>query len=323
MNPNFLEFEQPIAELEAKIEELRLVGSGSDVNISDEIGKLQEKSITLTETIFGNLSPWQISQLARHPKRPYTLDYIQRLFGGFDEMHGDRSFSDDPAIVGGVTRLDDQPVMVIGHQKGREVKEKVRRNFGMPKPEGYRKALRLMETAERFKMPVLTFIDTPGAFPGIDAEERGQSEAIARNLRVMSQLKVPIIATVIGEGGSGGALAIGVCDHLQMLEFSTYSVISPEGCASILWRSADKAPEAAAAMGLTAGRLHELGIVDRVIKEPLGGAHRDYDQAADVVRRNISDHLNELRELSVPDLVERRYQRLMSYGNVLTDPADE
>jgi len=323
MNPNFLEFEQPIAELEAKIEELRLVGSGSDVNISEEIGKLQEKSITLTENIFGNLSPWQISQLARHPKRPYTLDYIQRLFGGFDELHGDRSFSDDPAIVGGVTRLDDQPVMVIGHQKGREVKEKVRRNFGMPKPEGYRKALRLMEMAERFKMPVLTFIDTPGAFPGIDAEERGQSEAIARNLRVMSQLKVPIIATVIGEGGSGGALAIGVCDHLQMLEFSTYSVISPEGCASILWRSADKAPEAAAAMGLTAGRLHELGIVDQVVKEPLGGPHRDYDQAADAVRRNISEQLDELRGLAVPDLVERRYQRLMSYGNVLTDPADE
>ncbi len=323
MNPNFLEFEQPIAELEAKIEELRLVGSGSDVNISEEIGKLQEKSITLTENIFGNLTPWQISQLARHPKRPYTLDYIQRLFGGFDELHGDRSFSDDPAIVGGVTRLDDQPVMVIGHQKGREVKEKVRRNFGMPKPEGYRKALRLMEMAERFKMPVLTFIDTPGAFPGIDAEERGQSEAIARNLRVMSQLKVPIIATVIGEGGSGGALAIGVCDHLQMLEFSTYSVISPEGCASILWRSADKAPEAAAAMGLTAGRLHELGIVDQVVKEPLGGAHRDYDQAADAVRRNISEQLDELRGLAVPDLVERRYQRLMSYGNVLTDPADE
>ena len=323
MNPNFLEFEQPIAELEAKIEELRLVGSGSDVNISEEIGKLQEKSITLTENIFGNLSPWQISQLARHPKRPYTLDYIQRLFGGFDELHGDRSFSDDPAIVGGVTRLDDQPVMVIGHQKGREVKEKVRRNFGMPKPEGYRKALRLMEMAERFKMPVLTFIDTPGAFPGIDAEERGQSEAIARNLRVMSQLKVPIIATVIGEGGSGGALAIGVCDHLQMLEFSTYSVISPDGCASILWRSADKAPEAAAAMGLTAGRLHELGIVDQVVKEPLGGAHRDYDQAADAVRRNISEQLDELRGLAVPDLVERRYQRLMSYGNVLTDPADE
>ena len=323
MNPNFLEFEQPIADLEAKIEELRLVGSGSEVNISEEVAKLQEKSISLTENIFSNLSAWQISQLSRHPKRPYMLDYIKRIFADFDELHGDRAFADDPAIVGGITRLNDQPVMVIGHQKGREVKEKVRRNFGMPKPEGYRKALRLMEMAERFKMPVLTFIDTPGAFPGIDAEERGQSEAIARNLRVMSQLKVPIIATVIGEGGSGGALAIGVCDHLQMLEFSTYSVISPEGCASILWRSADKAPEAAAAMGLTAGRLHELGIVDQVVKEPLGGAHRDYDQAADAVRRNISEQLDELRGLAVPDLVERRYQRLMSYGNVLTDPADE
>ncbi|WP_300353367.1 acetyl-CoA carboxylase carboxyl transferase subunit alpha, partial [uncultured Alcanivorax sp.] len=254
MNPNFLEFEQPIADLEAKIEELRLVGSGSEVNISEEVAKLQEKSISLTENIFSNLSAWQISQLSRHPKRPYMLDYIKRIFADFDELHGDRAFADDPAIVGGITRLNAQPVMVIGHQKGREVKEKVRRNFGMPKPEGYRKALRLMEMAERFKMPILTFIDTPGAFPGIDAEERGQSEAIARNLRVMSQLKVPIIATVIGEGGSGGALAIGVCDHLQMLEFSTYSVISPEGCASILWRSADKAPEAAAAMGLTAGR---------------------------------------------------------------------
>ncbi len=285
MNPNFLEFEQPIADLEAKIEELRLVGSGSEVNISEEVAKLQEKSISLTENIFSNLSAWQISQLSRHPKRPYMLDYIKRIFADFDELHGDRAFADDPAIVGGITRLNAQPVMVIGHQKGREVKEKVRRNFGMPKPEGYRKALRLMEMAERFKMPILTFIDTPGAFPGIDAEERGQSEAIARNLRVMSQLKVPIIATVIGEGGSGGALAIGVCDHLQMLEFSTYSVISPEGCASILWRSADKAPEAAAAMGLTAGRLHELGIVDQVIKEPLGGAHRDYDQAADAIRK--------------------------------------
>ncbi|GAA5128069.1 acetyl-CoA carboxylase carboxyl transferase subunit alpha [Alloalcanivorax gelatiniphagus] len=323
MNPNFLEFEQPIADLEAKIEELRLVGSGSEVNISEEISKLQEKSITLTENIFGNLSAWQISQLSRHPKRPYTLDYVQRLFGGFDELHGDRSFADDPAIVGGVTRLDDRPVMVIGHQKGREVKEKVRRNFGMPKPEGYRKALRLMEMAERFKMPILTFIDTPGAFPGIDAEERGQSEAIARNLRVMSQLKVPIVATVIGEGGSGGALAIGVCDHLQMLEYSTYSVISPEGCASILWRSADKAPEAAAAMGVDASRLHELGIVDQVIKEPLGGAHRDYDQAADSVRRALVEQLASLSELSVEDLVERRYQRLMSYGNVTSESVDD
>ena len=323
MNPNFLEFEQPIADLEAKIEELRLVGSGSEVNISDEIAKLQEKSIALTENIFGNLTAWQISQLARHPKRPYTLDYVRRLFGEFDELHGDRAFADDPAMVGGITRLDDKPVMVIGHQKGREVKDKVHRNFGMPKPEGYRKALRLMETAERFKMPVLTFIDTPGAFPGIDAEERGQSEAIARNLLVMSQLKVPIIATVIGEGGSGGALAIGVCDHLQMLEYSTYSVISPEGCASILWRSADKAPEAAEAMGVGAGRLHELGIVDQVIKEPLGGAHRDYDQAADSIRRSLIERLAALGELPVEELVERRYQRLMSYGNVATEAADD
>ncbi|WP_290538263.1 acetyl-CoA carboxylase carboxyltransferase subunit alpha [Alcanivorax sp.] len=323
MNPNFLEFEQPIADLEAKIEELRLVGSGSEVNISEEVAKLQEKSISLTENIFSNLSAWQISQLARHPKRPYMLDYIKRIFADFDELHGDRSFADDPAIVGGITRLNDQPVMVIGHQKGREVKEKVRRNFGMPKPEGYRKALRLMEMAERFKMPILTFIDTPGAFPGIDAEERGQSEAIARNLRVMSQLKVPIIATVVGEGGSGGALAIGVCDHLQMLEFSTYSVISPEGCASILWRSADKAPEAAAAMGLTAGRLHELGIVDQVIKEPLGGAHRDYDQAADAIRKALVKQLDELKALDIDALVDRRYDRLMSYGNVVSAPADE
>ena len=323
MNPNFLEFEQPIADLEAKIEELRLVGSGSEVNISEEVAKLQEKSISLTENIFSNLSAWQISQLARHPKRPYMLDYIKRIFTDFDELHGDRAFADDPAMVGGITRLNDQPVMVIGHQKGREVKEKVRRNFGMPKPEGYRKALRLMEMAERFRMPILTFIDTPGAFPGIDAEERGQSEAIARNLRVMSQLKVPIIATVVGEGGSGGALAIGVCDHLQMLEFSTYSVISPEGCASILWRSADKAPEAAAAMGLTAGRLHELGIVDHVIKEPLGGAHRDYDQAADAIRKALVKQLDALKALEVDALVDRRYERLMSYGNVVSAPADE
>ena len=323
MNPNFLEFEQPIAELEAKIEELRLVGTGSEVNISEEVSKLQEKSIALTENIFGNLSPWQISQLSRHPKRPYTLDYVERIFTEFDELHGDRAFADDPAMVGGIARLDDRPVMVIGHQKGREVKEKVRRNFGMPKPEGYRKALRLMEMAERFRMPIFTFIDTPGAFPGIDAEERGQSEAIARNLRVMSQLKVPIIATVIGEGGSGGALAIGVCDHLQMLEFATYSVISPEGCASILWRSAEKAPEAAAAMGLTADRLYDVGIVDEVLKEPLGGAHRDYDQAGEAVRRALSAALAQLDELPEAELIERRYQRLMSYGNVATDPADE
>ncbi|ERP92426.1 MAG: acetyl-CoA carboxylase carboxyltransferase subunit alpha [Alcanivoracaceae bacterium] len=323
MNPNFLEFEQPIADLEAKIEELRLVGSGSEVNISEEVAKLQEKSITLTESIFRNLSSWQISQISRHPRRPYMLDYVKRVFGEFDELHGDRAFADDPAIVGGITRLNDQPVMVIGHQKGREVKEKVRRNFGMPKPEGYRKALRLMEMAERFHMPILTFIDTPGAFPGIDAEERGQSEAIARNLRVMSQLKTPIIATVIGEGGSGGALAIGVCDHLQMLEFSTYSVISPEGCASILWRSADKAPEAAEAMGLTAGRLHELGIVDEVIKEPLGGAHRDHDMAAESIRKSLVRQLETLGSMDTDALVERRYDRLMSYGNFTSESADE
>lgn len=323
MNPNYLEFEQPIAELEAKIEELRLVGNGSDVNIADEVRRLQEKSIGLTESIFRNLSSWQISQLSRHPKRPYTLDYLRRLFADFDELHGDRNFADDPAIVGGITRLDDRPVMVIGHQKGRAVKEKVRRNFGMPRPEGYRKALRLMETAERFRLPILTFIDTPGAFPGIDAEERGQSEAIARNLMVMSRLKVPIIATVIGEGGSGGALAIGVCDHLQMLQYATYSVISPEGCASILWRSADKAPEAAEAMGLTAARLHELGIVDEVLPEPLGGAHRDYDQIAKRLRESLLTRLDALAELSLDELVERRYQRLAGYANVSRGDGDE
>ena len=323
MNPNFLEFEQPIAELEAKIEELRLVGSGSKVNISEEITKLQEKSLSLTESIFRNLSSWQISQLSRHPRRPYALDYIRRLFTDFDELHGDRTFADDPAIMGGIARLDDTPVMVIGHQKGRSVKDKVRRNFGMPKPEGYRKALRLMEMAERFRMPILTFIDTPGAFPGIDAEERGQSEAIARNLMVMSKLRTPIIATVIGEGGSGGALAIGVCDHLQMLQYSTYSVISPEGCASILWRSADKAPEAAEAMGLTAARLHELGIVDEVIQEPLGGAHRDHDQAAQRVRDSLVKALSSLRDQNDDALVERRYQRLLSYSNVSREPGDE
>jgi len=323
MNPNFLEFEQPIAELEAKIEELRLVGSGSKVNISEEIAKLQEKNLSLTESIFKSLSPWQISQLSRHPRRPYFLDYIRRLFPEFDELHGDRTFADDAAIIGGVTRLDDAPVMVIGHQKGRSVKDKVRRNFGMPRPEGYRKALRLMEMAERFRMPILTFIDTPGAFPGIDAEERGQSEAIARNLMVMSRLRTPIVATVIGEGGSGGALAIGVCDHLQMLQYSTYSVISPEGCASILWRSADKAPDAAEAMGLTAARLHELGIVDEVIQEPLGGAHRDHDQAAQRVRDSLVRALNGLRGLSDDALVEKRYARLLSYSNAARDKGDE
>lgn len=316
MNPNFLDFEQPIAELETKIRELRHASTDVDVNISDEVRRLEEKSQSLLESVFSGLTPWQISQLARHPLRPHTLDYIHLIFDEFDELHGDRTFADDPAIVGGIARLNGQPVMVIGHQKGREVKEKVRRNFGMPKPEGYRKALRLMEMAERFQLPILTFIDTPGAFPGIDAEERGQSEAIARNLLVMSNLRVPIIATVIGEGGSGGALAIGVCDHLQMLQYSTYAVISPEGCASILWRSAEKAPEAAEAMGINAERLHKLGIVDTVVPEPLGSAHRDYEATANAIRESLVSQLENLNTLPIDELLERRYQRLMSYGNV-------
>lgn len=273
MNPSFLDFEQPIADLQAKIEELRLVGNDNDLNIGDEVSRLQEKSNSLTKSIFSNLTSWQIARMARHPQRPYTLDYIEHLFTEFEELHGDRHFADDAALVGGIARFNGKPVMVIGHQKGREVREKVRRNFGMPRPEGYRKACRLMEMAERFKMPIFTFIDTPGAYPGIDAEERGQSEAIAWNLRVMSRLKTPIISTVIGEGGSGGALAIGVCDRLNMLQYSTYAVISPEGCASILWKTSDKAPEAAEAMGITAERLQGLKIVDHVISEPLGGAH--------------------------------------------------
>jgi acetyl-CoA carboxylase carboxyl transferase subunit alpha len=314
MNPNFLDFEQPIADLQAKIEELRLVGNDNALNISDEISRLQDKSSALTETIFGNLSSWQISQLSRHPRRPYTLDYIEHIFTEFDELHGDRHFSDDAAIVGGTARLDGQPVMIIGHQKGREVREKVRRNFGMPRPEGYRKACRLMETAERFKLPILTFIDTPGAYPGIDAEERNQSEAIAWNLRVMARLKTPIIATVIGEGGSGGALAIGVCDQLNMLQYSTYSVISPEGCASILWKTSEKAPDAAEAMGITAERLKGLGIVDKVIAEPLGGAHRDPATIAQSIRAELVEQLADLRKLDTAKLLERRYERLMSYG---------
>jgi len=314
MNPNFLDFEQPIADLQAKIEELRLVGNDNSLNIGDEIARLQDKSSTLTEDIFGKLTSWQIARLARHPRRPYTLDYIQQIFTEFDELHGDRHFSDDAAIVGGIARLDDQPVMVIGHQKGREVREKVRRNFGMPRPEGYRKACRLMEMAERFKMPILTFIDTPGAYPGIDAEERNQSEAIAWNLRVMSRLKTPIIATVIGEGGSGGALAIGVCDQLNMLQYSTYAVISPEGCASILWKTAEKAPDAAEAMGITADRLKGLGIVDKVIAEPLGGAHRDPVAAAATIRAELGSQLAMLKKLDNEALLARRYERLMSYG---------
>ena len=314
MNPNFLDFEQPIADLQAKIEELRLVGSDNDLNINDEIARLEEKNKTLTKNIFSDLDSWQVARMARHPQRPYTLDYIDYLFTEFEELHGDRHFADDAAIVGGIARFEGIPVMVIGHQKGREVREKVRRNFGMPRPEGYRKACRLMEMAERFKLPILTFIDTPGAYPGIDAEERGQSEAIAWNLRVMSRLKTPIIATVIGEGGSGGALAIGVCDRLNMLEYSTYAVISPEGCASILWRSAEKAPEAAEAMGITADRLAGLGIVDHVIEEPLGGAHRDLAAMAGEIRRTLSAQLAELQGLNTAELLEKRYEKLMSFG---------
>jgi len=315
MNPNYLDFEQPIAELEAKIEGLRVVGVGTSLNIEDEVGRLRSKSLKLTEDIFANLSAWQVSQLSRHPKRPYTLDYIQHLFTDFDELHGDRAFADDAALVCGTARFFGEPVMVIGHQKGREVREKVKRNFGMPRPEGYRKALRLMEMAERFRMPIFTFIDTPGAYPGIDAEERGQSEAIARNLAVMSRLKTPIISTVIGEGGSGGALAIGVCDSLMMLQYSTYSVISPEGCASILWKTAAKAPEAAEAMNLTATRLRSLGFVDELVEEPLGGAHRDMDQMADNLRKALLRQLKKLRTLDHDSLLNRRYERLMSYGN--------
>ena len=315
MNPNYLDFEQPIAELQAKIEELRLVGNDSKININDEIGKLQEKSKKLTESIFRDLSAWQVSQLSRHPQRPYTLDYLDSVFSDFDELHGDRHFADDAAIVGGIARLDDKPVVVIGHQKGRDVHEKVRRNFGMPRPEGYRKACRLMEMAERFKMPVLTFIDTPGAYPGIDAEERGQSEAIAYNLAVMSRLKTPIIATVVGEGGSGGALAIGVCDELAMLQYSTYAVISPEGCASILWKSAEKASDAAHAMGITAERLKELGFVDTLIEEPLGGAHRHPHVTAERVKEALLASLERLGAMETDELLERRYQRLMSYGS--------
>lgn len=311
---NYLDFEQPIAELEAKIEELRRVGFDNEINISEEIARLEEKSRKLTASVFSSLSAWQISQLSRHPLRPYTLDYIRLIFTDFHELHGDRTFADDPAIVGGLARLDGRPVMVIGHQKGRDTKEKIRRNFGMPRPEGYRKALRLMQLAERFRLPVLTFIDTPGAYPGIDAEERGQSEAIARNLYVMSQLKVPIICTVIGEGGSGGALAIGVGDRLLMLEYSTYSVISPEGCASILWKSADKAELAAEAMGITSKRLEELGLIDEIIPEPLGGAHRDKKQAAANIKEVLLRHLEQLEHVPLPNLLDQRYRRLMSYG---------
>lgn len=314
MNPNYLEFEQPIAELESKIEELQNVVSDANLNMSDEIERLRKRSVVLTETIFSNLNPWQTAQMARHPKRPYTLDYIERIFTDFDELHGDRNFGDDKAIVCGLARLEGEPVVVIGHQKGRDVKEKVRRNFGMPNPEGYRKAMRLMQMAERFKLPVLTFIDTPGAYPGIEAEERGQSEAIARNLAVMASLRTPVVATVIGEGGSGGALAIGVCDRLLMMQYSTYAVISPEGCASILWKSAEYASLAAEAMGLTASRLNELGFVDDVVKEPMGGAHRDMDAAALSLKHALLRQLATVKGLSLDALLAARYERLMSFG---------
>ncbi|MCF2909820.1 acetyl-CoA carboxylase carboxyl transferase subunit alpha [Pseudoalteromonas sp. DL2-H2.2] len=316
MSLNYLEFELPIAELEAKINELQNVSrSGSlDLSLEDEISRLKEKSVEQTKKIFDNLGAWQVSQLARHPLRPYTRDYIERIFTEFDEFAGDRTFANDPAILGGVARLDDKPVMVIGQQKGRDTAEKIKRNFGMPKPEGYRKALRLMEMAERFKMPIITFIDTPGAYPGVGAEERGQSEAIARNLKVMAALKVPTICTVIGEGGSGGALAIGVGDRVNMLQYSTYSVISPEGCASILWKSAEKAPLAAEAMGVSAARVKELDLINTIIDEPMGGAHRNYDTMAKNLKAQLKRDLGELEALSTEEMLEQRYQRLMSFG---------
>ncbi|SFR37130.1 acetyl-CoA carboxylase carboxyltransferase subunit alpha [Pseudidiomarina maritima] len=316
MSLKFLDFEQPIAELQAQIEELKAVGAKGDFDISieEEISKLQEKREQLVEKIFGDLGAWQVAQLARHPLRPYTLDYIKHIFDDFDELAGDRAFANDEAIVGGTARIDGTPVMIIGHQKGRETKEKIRRNFGMPKPEGYRKALRLMEMAERFKMPIITFIDTPGAYPGIGAEERGQSEAIARNLKVMARLNTPIICTVIGEGGSGGALAIGVGDRVNMLQYSTYSVISPEGCASILWKSAEKAPLAAEAMGVTAQRSKELGLIDSIIAEPIGGAHRDHEEMARRLKKQLLTDLDALVNLDSEARLEQRYQKLMSFG---------
>jgi acetyl-CoA carboxylase carboxyl transferase subunit alpha len=314
MDLNFLEFEQPIAELEAKIEELRLVGDDSAINIGEEIERLQSKCRSLTESTFASLTPWQISQLARHPQRPYTLDYVPRLFEGFQELHGDRAFADDAALVGGLARLDGRSVMVIGHQKGRDTKEKILRNFGMPRPEGYRKALRLMKMAERFRLPILTFIDTPGAYPGVGAEERGQSEAIAHNLLVMAHLRTPIICTVIGEGGSGGALAIGVGDRLLMLQYGTYSVISPEGCASILWKSADKAELAAEAMAITSDKLKEHALVDEIIPEPLGGAHRNLNQMAANLKGVLIRQLADLADQDLDEVLARRYKRLMGYA---------
>jgi len=314
MDPNYLEFEQPIAELEAKIRELRLVGVDNELNINEEIQRLKDKSSKLTEKIYSKLTPWQISQVARHPLRPYTLDYIEHIFTEFDEFHGDRLFADDQALVGGLAKLDDRPVMVLGHQKGRGTKEKVRHNFGMPRPEGYRKAYRLIQLAEQYKLPVLSFIDTPGAYPGMDSEERGINEAIAENMAMMSRVRTPLIATVTGEANSGGAIAIGVADHLNMLQYSTYTVITPEGCATILWKSAEHAAAAAEAMGVTSERLEELGIVDQTIPEPLGGAHRDVTATAAKVKTALLEQVERLAALNTDDLVARRYERLMSYG---------
>jgi len=314
MDPNYLEFEQPIAELEAKISELRLVGSDNEINISEEIQNLKDKSTSLTEKIYANLSPWQISQVARHPLRPYTMDYIEHIFTDFDELHGDRLFADDQAIIGGLARLDGKPVMVIGHQKGRGTKEKVRHNFGMPRPEGYRKARRLIQLAEQYKLPVLSFIDTPGAYPGMDSEERGINEAIAENMAMMSRVQTPLIATVTGEANSGGAIAIGVADQLNMLQYSTYTVITPEGCATILWKSSEFASAAAEAMGVTSERLQELGIVDQTIAEPLGGAHRDVAATSENIKRALIEQVDRLAAMGINELVDRRYQRLMSYG---------
>jgi acetyl-CoA carboxylase carboxyl transferase subunit alpha len=314
MDPNFLDFEQPIAELQAKISELRFVTDDSDINISQEIQTLERKAESLTNSIFGKLSAWQISQLSRHPNRPYSLDYIERMFTDFEFLHGDRVYADDNPIVAGIGRLEGKPVMVIGQQKGRDTREKIKRNFGMPRPEGYRKALRLMKMAEKFKMPLITLVDTPGAYPGIGAEERGQSEAIARNLFALAELKTPVICTVIGEGGSGGALAICIGDRINMLQYATYSVISPEGCASILWKSADKASLAAEAMGITAQRLFSLKLVDNIIQEPLGGAHRDYDQIASSLKLYLIESLDALESITIDRLLEQRYQKLMAFG---------
>ena len=314
MVSDYLEFEHPIVELEAKIEELRRVESDNEMQLGEEIAKLQAKCDSLTESIFSGLSPWQVAQIARHPRRPYTLDYVEKLFTDFEELHGDRAYSDDPAIVAGIARFAGRSVAIIGHQKGRNTKENLRRNFGMPRPEGYRKALRIMEMAEKFQLPIVTFIDTPGAYPGVGAEERGQSRAIAQNLYRMAQLKTPIICTVIGEGGSGGALAIGVGDHLAMLSYSTYSVISPEGCASILWKNADKAEDAADALGITSDRLQELGLVDEIIDEPLCGAHRDLDTTCENMRVSLENSLSQFTKLELNEMLDKRFERLTSYG---------